>query len=109
MPEEKSDEKSKALILPSHQRAYLKGLAHSLKPIVRVGQSGVTDAVIRATNEALLRHELIKVRMRMPEDKKAYAAKLADLTESALCGLVGHTAILYKENPEKPVIHLPKK
>jgi len=89
------------------QRKYLRGLAHKLNPIVQVGQSGVTEAVLEAAEAALLDHELIKVRLREPEDKKGMSEALATGTKSELCGLVGHTAILYKAHPKKPKIKLP--
>ncbi len=69
-----------------------------------VGREGVTDAVLRAVDEALTTHELVKVRLHEPEDKKADATTLADGTGSALCGLVGHTVILYRPHPERPRI-----
>ena len=95
--------------LSGYQRQYLKGLAHGMKPIVTVGDAGVTEGVVQAIAEALLTHELIKVRMRKPESKKDMAQELADKSGSALCGIVGHTAILYLEHPEKPVIHVPQR
>lgn len=89
------------------QRKYLRGLAHGLSPVVQVGQSGVTEAVIEQVEAQLLAHELIKVKMREPEDKKAMSAELASRSSSELCGLVGHTAILYRPHPEEPTILLP--
>ena len=44
---------------------------------------------------------MIKVRLHEPEDKRAMAEALAKATSSALCGLVGHTVILYKPKPPK--------
>jgi RNA-binding protein len=93
--------------LKGFQRRHLRGLAHGLQPVVQVGQAGVTDAVVEATNQALLEHELIKVRMREPEDKHGMAASLAQRAGAHLVGLVGHTLILYRAHPEKPVIKLP--
>lgn len=93
-------------MLTSTQRKKLRGLAHPLEPVVQVGHHGVTDAVLEQVRAALLAHELIKVRLREPEDKKALAAALASGSESDLCGLVGHTVILYKPHPEKPRITL---
>jgi RNA-binding protein len=93
--------------LTSRQRRHLKGLAQRLEPAVRVGDAGVTDAVVRALDEALRDHELVKVRMRQPEDKKAMAARLAAATGATLLGLVGHTVVLYRANPDEPVIELP--
>lgn len=89
------------------QRKYLRGLAHPLKPVVQVGQGGVSEGVLAAVETALLDHELIKVRLHEPEDKKALARELAEGSGAELCGLVGHTVILYKPHPEEPVITLP--
>lgn len=98
-----------AVDLPGYQRKYLRGLAHDLKPVVKVGEKGLTDSVVAAIDAALLVHELIKVRLHEPEDKKGMANELAAGTGAALCGLIGHTVILYKEHPEEPVIHLPQR
>ena len=95
--------------LEGFQRKHLRGLAHSLKPVVHVGGGGLSEAVVRQVDEALGDHELIKVRLQEPEDKKAMATELAERTGSALCGLVGHTVILYRPDPEEPAIRLPKR
>jgi RNA-binding protein len=95
--------------LPGFQRKWLRGRAHSLKPVVIVGDSGVTPGVAKAVSAALLEHELIKVKLRQPEDKKAMAEELAGRTQAALCGLVGHVVILYKEHPEEPTLKLPQR
>jgi RNA-binding protein len=89
-------------VLTARQRKWLRGRAHALEPVVQVGIAGVTDAVLRAADEALARHELVKVRLREPEDKRADARALAHGTGAALCGLVGHTVILYRPDPEHP-------
>ncbi len=93
--------------LAGYQKMYLRGLAHELEPVVLVGEGGITDAVVKSTQEALTAHELIKVRMRQPPDKKAMARELAERTKSEMCGLIGHTVILYRRHPKKPMIHLP--
>ena len=90
--------------LSSVQRKRLRALAHPLEPIVRVGKSGVSEAVVTATARALLDHELVKVRLYEPEDKRAMATELAAKTASSLCGLLGHTVILYKRHPKRPQI-----
>jgi RNA-binding protein len=88
--------------LSSAQRRSLRALAHHLEPVVQVGHQGVTDGVLAAVRDALLAHELIKVRLHEPEDKTAMCEALAAGTRSTLCGLVGHTAILYRRHPERP-------
>jgi len=93
--------------LKGFQRKHLRALAHRLKPLVQVGQAGVSPEVLSAVQAALLDHELIKVRLTRPEDKHAEAAALAQGAGAALVGLVGHTAILYKPHPKEPQIKLP--
>ncbi len=63
--------------LDSAQRRHLRGLAHPLKPIVFVGEAGISPAVVTALDEALTQHELVKVRLRQPENKKEAAQQLA--------------------------------
>ena len=92
--------------LTSRQRQKLRARAHHLQATVQVGRAGITDAVVATVAQALLDHELIKVQMREPEDKKAMAALLAEMCDAALCGLVGHTVLLYKPHPERPRIQL---
>jgi RNA-binding protein len=90
--------------LTGAQRQRLRAQAHALEPVVLVGQAGVTDAVIVAVDAALTTHELIKVRLRQPEDKRAAAAELAGRTGAVPCGLIGHTVILYRPHPTSPRI-----
>jgi RNA-binding protein len=63
--------------------------------------------VLRALDDALRAHELVKGRMRAPEDKRALAAELARATGAALAGVIGHTAILYRARPDDPALELP--
>ena len=91
------------------QRKYLRGLAHSLKPVSQIGRQGLTEESVEAVRTALSDHELIKVSMHKPKDKKGMAAELAQRTESELCGLIGHTMILYRAHPDEPVIRLPQR
>lgn len=93
--------------LSARHRRHLKGLAQRLEPAVLVGDAGITEGVLRALDQALRDHELVKVRMRQPEDKKAMAARLAEASGALLLGLVGHTVVLYRRNPDDPVIELP--
>jgi RNA-binding protein len=96
-------------VLEGFQRKYLRGLVHGQHALVQVGHQGISNAVIDAIDDALLDHELIKVRMHEPEDKKAMAAELAQRAGAALCGLIGHQAILYRRHPKRPRIRLPQR
>jgi RNA-binding protein len=93
--------------LQGFQRRFLRKQAHGLKPVVHVGGAGISPPLLDALEAALVDHELIKVRLHEPEDKKALARSLAEQSGAELCGLVGHTAILYRANPDSPRIELP--
>jgi RNA-binding protein len=100
--------------LEGYQRKYLRGLAHELKPVVLVGQRGLTDALLNSLEEALNQHELIKVKFndfKESADKKAMIAELAEACGCEPVGLIGHTAILYRPHPqpEKRRIHPPQR
>ena len=93
--------------LTGAQRKHLRGLANPRKALVQVGEGGLSDSIIRALDKARLDHELVKVRLFRPDDKKGDAQTLAERSSAHLCGLVGHTVILYRPHPEKPKIELP--
>jgi len=93
--------------LRGFQRRHLRKLAHGRKPIVFVGEGGVSGAVMKALDAALLDHELVKVKLREPESKKQTAEELAERSGAELCGLVGHMVILYRRHPEAPQLQLP--
>ncbi|MBW1885238.1 MAG: ribosome assembly RNA-binding protein YhbY [Deltaproteobacteria bacterium] len=93
--------------LTGTQRRHLRKLAHGLKPIVFVGEAGVSDAVIAALDRALADHELVKVKLPGGEAKRSLAQGLARRSGAHLGGLVGHMVILYRPDPEEPRIALP--
>ena len=95
--------------LAGFQRKHLRKLAHGLKPVVSVGDGGLSPAVGRALDDALAHHELVKVKLHQPADKKATAAELARIGGAELCGLVGHTVILYRRNQDEPRIEVPER
>ena len=98
------------MALTSKQRQFLKGLAHPLAPIVRVGKAGVSDAVVVETKKSLDAHELIKVRLDAddPALRRTLSEKLAAAADTEVAGRVGKIAILYRARDEKPAIKLPK-
>jgi RNA-binding protein len=94
--------------LSGRQRRFLRGRANPLRTQIQVGEGGLTEGLLSALDRALDDHELVKVRLRQPEDKKAMAADLAARCDAALCGVVGHTVILYRPDPTSPAIELPR-
>lgn len=82
-------------------RKKLRAKAHSLKPVIMIGQSGLTEAVLVEINLALDYHELIKIRIRA-SDRKAGKQIIADIclqTEAELIQSIGQIAVLYRANP----------
>jgi RNA-binding protein len=91
------------LTLKGHQRKYLRGLAHALKPIILIGQKGITQSVVKALDQALTQHELVKIKFiegKEKENKQQTAAELESATCSHLVGHIGHTVIIYRPHPE---------
>ncbi|KKN13032.1 hypothetical protein LCGC14_1010470 [marine sediment metagenome] len=91
------------------QKRYLKGLAHPLKPVVMIGNSGLTDTVLSEIDNALTHHELIKVRVSGQEraDRKAMLDEIADKTSADLVLIIGHIGGFYRAAKE-PSIQLPR-
>jgi RNA-binding protein len=104
-----ADGASSGPVLAGFQKRALRAKAHGLTPVTHVGANGVSDAVLSAVDQALHDHELVKVRMNQPADKKSQARALAEATGAALCGLVGHTVILYRPHPDAPKLVLPER
>jgi RNA-binding protein len=95
--------------LSERQVRHLRGLAHALKPVIRLGNAGLTEAVVAETERALHDHELIKVKApggdRAARD--ALLAALASRTGSVLVQRIGNVAALYRAHPERPRILIP--
>lgn len=94
--------------LTSKQKSYLRSLAHKLKPVVMIGNAGVTDNVISEIDRSLSHHELIKVRLSGLErdDRIKIANELCQETSSELINIIGHIAIIYRA-AKKPKIKIP--
>lgn len=90
-------------MLNSSERKALRAKAHHLKPVVALGQKGLTPAVLASIDEALTAHELIKVRLRgvLREDKEATVEAIAGPLAAEAVGLIGSILILYRQNPEE--------
>ncbi len=95
--------------LSEKQLRHLRGLAHVLKPVIRLGGAGLTDAVAKETHRALHDHELIKVKA-PGGDREARDAAFSDLAErtgSAVVHRIGNVAVLYRPRRDLPRILLP--
>ena len=97
--------------MTSKQRAYLKGLAMQMEPILQLGKSGLTPENTASVDEALAARELIKISVLQNclEDPREMAEILAERTRSQLVQVIGKKIVLYREGKnEKKKIVLPK-
>ena len=88
-------------------RKKLRTKAHSLKPVIMIGQNGLTEAVLAEINLALNHHELIKIRVRTAdrEARKQMTAEICLQTEAELIQSIGQIAVLYRKDsvPANPL------
>ena len=96
--------------LSALQKRFLRSQAHHLKPVVMIGQHGLTKTVLVEIEGALDFHEMIKVRITGAErdEKQAMLAEITAATQAELVQLIGHIAVLFRRNPKKPKISLSK-
>ena len=96
------------MALTGKQRNFLRGLAHHSKPIIIVGDAGVTPAVIAETEQALAHHELVKMKLRVGDrnDRRDALDKICSETGAEPVQEIGQMAVIYRPS-EKVKIKLP--
>ena len=97
--------------LSKKQLKFLRGLCHDLKPVVMLGQKGLTEAVLSELDIALDHHELVKIKLSI-DDRDARKQVIADICqqcEAVEVQSIGKTLSIYRQNTEKPVIDIPNK
>jgi len=100
--------------LKGFQKKFLKARAHGLKPVVFIGQKGLTHNLIGSINDALNTHEVIKVKFIDFKEKRQKGDMAANIEAEASCrlvGMIGHIAIFYRQHPdpEKRKVQLPQR
>lgn len=92
------------------QRNHLRKIANPLKPTVMLGKQGLTEQIVEKVARELNAHELIKVRfLEFKDERKQITETIMEETDSALVGLIGNVAILYRQqaDPERRTITFP--
>ncbi len=95
--------------LSEQQKKYLRGLGHQLKPLVMVGDAGLSESLLAEFESTLDHHELIKVRVRVGDrdERDAIIDKLCTAGSAVLIQRIGNVALLYRPNlnkkPEKRI------
>jgi RNA-binding protein len=97
------------MALNTAQRTHLRRLGHALEPIVLVGQGGISPNLIAELDRALNDHELVKVRARVGDrvQRDEILEELSRANRAEIIQRIGHVALYYRRNPEKPGIVLP--
>jgi RNA-binding protein len=97
------------MTLNKKQIQYLKGVAHPLKPVVMLGNNGLTEAVVAEIDYSLNHHELIKIKI--PTDDRDNKALIVEAicreTNGTKIQVIGKTLVLYRQSEEKK-IRIPK-
>ncbi len=95
-------------MLTGKQRAYLRSLANKEDTIVHIGKGGITDNIVKQAEDALKARELIKCRVLENSLLSAREAcdEMAARTSSEPVQVIGTRFVLYKRNPEKPMIEI---
>lgn len=95
--------------MTSKQRAYLRGLANTMEPILHVGKDGVNENMIKQASDALEARELIKgtVLQNSPVDAREAVEALCEGTNAEPVQCIGNRFVMYRARKEDPKIILP--
>ena len=95
--------------LTSTQRQYLKSLAHRLRPVVMVGNQGLTAAVLKEIEHSIAAHELIKIKTATDDidTRKAWVDEICKSANARQVQQIGKILVIYRP-ANLPVITLPK-
>ncbi len=91
------------MALTNPQRKFLRGIAQQMRPVVMVGQHGLTESVLEELEIAVDHHELVKVKIAGAdrEARRAMIERMCEYTGAELVHSIGHTATLFRQHPEK--------
>lgn len=97
-------------MLNKAQKQYLKGLANTLKPLVQIGKNGLNDNIIMSVDEILTAHEIVKITVlnTCETSSNELALDIAGATGAEIVSQLGHKIVLYRKNPKKTSIELPR-
>ena len=97
--------------LSKKQIKFLRARCHSLKAVIMLGQKGLTEEVLDEIEIALTHHELVKIKLSVDDRdlRKQMIADICSKSQSQEVQSIGKTLSVYRVNPDKAVIELPKK
>ena len=92
--------------LTNQQRRQLRSLAHHLKPVVMVGDKGITENLLAELDRALESHELIKVTIAGADknERRTLSEKLCQNSSAELVQMIGRITVLYRAAQEPKIV-----
>ena len=86
--------------MTSTEKKRLRTRAHALKPVVTVGQSGLTESVLKELELAIEHHELIKIRLSAGDrdQRKEWLESICLAIRAEPVQVIGHTATIYRKS-----------
>jgi RNA-binding protein len=96
--------------LSKKQVKFLRARCHALKPIIMLGQKGLTEEVLSELDIALTHHELVKIKLSIDDRdlRKQVVSEICKKSQAEEVQFIGKTLTVYRVNPDKTVISLPK-
>ncbi|MDG2395400.1 ribosome assembly RNA-binding protein YhbY [Candidatus Thioglobus sp.] len=97
--------------LTNNQKKFLRSKGHSLKPVVMLGQHGLSEGVLAELESSLETHELLKIKVRGDdrEDKQKIINEIVNISGSHLVQVIGNVMVIYRAFDKDPQIILPRK
>ena len=96
--------------MTSKQRAYLRGLANTMEPILHAGKGGISDAMIKQADDALEARELSKGKVleTAPASAREVAEEIAAKVNAEVVQVIGRTFVLFRQKEKDSQIKLPR-
>jgi RNA-binding protein len=96
--------------LTNNQKKYLRSIAHDLKPFVMIGQHGLSESVIAEIDSTMLKHELIKIKLRVEDrdEKQKIIEKILAFSRAEIVQVIGGVLVIYRPFEDNPDIILPR-
>ncbi len=96
--------------LTNNQKKYLRSMAHDLKPFVMIGQNGLSESVLTEIDSTMLKHELIKIKLRVEnrDEKQNIIERIIDFSQAELIQVIGGVLVIYRPFDDNPDIILPR-
>lgn len=95
---------TKSGTISPRDRAALRGIGNTLKPLLTIGKDALSESVLRQLDGLLDHHELVKIKLLKTAevDRHELADELSEKAGAELVQVIGRTMLLYRRHPKKP-------